>query len=388
MSRRIIYLNPTAVHGGAEDALLQMMRLARGLTLEPVLVTPESGWLTDRCREQQIPCELLPSLPNIVTNDSWHTQLRPWFINAVAVAQLVRKWDACIVHSNNPRAAYHGGLGARLARVMAVTHCHDIVNIPYRSIYKARLLDWLTDWTLVPSNAVQKVIVKAVPWLAPRIRTLYNGWDSAMFDVVSKIDLRTMFGLPSDTVVIGSVAAMTPWKGQDLLIDAFRLLAPQDARLRLMLVGSAQGRPEQQRYEASLHERVAAYGLNDRVIFTGWREDALAIMKALDIVVHVPTQPDPLPTVLIQASALARPIVAAAIGGVPEIVPADERCGLLVQPSDPSALAEALRNLVGNTVLQTELAANAHRRFLTRFSQAQMAAGLAETYQHCVPTGL
>jgi glycosyltransferase involved in cell wall biosynthesis len=379
----VLYVNPTAIHGGAEEVLLRIMSYARELGYRPVLVVPSAGWLTSECAQLGIPCELLPTLPDTMASETWQEQFGPWIPNALAISRLARKWRVVVVHSNTPRASYHGGLGARLAGVAAVTHVHDIVSLPYRSPIKGRLLSALADRTLVVSRAVEDAVTGFAPRLRSRIQTLYNGWDVASYAGVQPADLRALFGVPADAVVVGTVAALTPWKGQDILIDAFRHLRERVAAAHLVIVGGTQGGKAQAAYEVELHRRVAEYGLGDAVTFTGWREDVWALIRAFDIFAHVPTQPDPLPTSVLHACALSRAVVASHIGGVPEIV-LDGVGGVLVPAGDAAALARALEELAADPRRRAALGQQAYEHFVARFSRQQMVDGLGQIYSQCI----
>ncbi|MGB0383979.1 MAG: glycosyltransferase family 4 protein [Ardenticatenaceae bacterium] len=383
MSQVVLYVNPTAVHGGAEEVLLHIMSAARELGYQPVLVVPKMGWLTEQCEAKNIPVELLPSLPDAITNDNWKQQLRPWLPNAYAMARLVRKWRAVLVHSNTPRASYHGGLGARLARVAAVTHVHDMISLPYRSALKGRLLSALADRTLTVSSAVEQMVGSFLPQLRPRLQTLYNGWDVSLYAKVTACDLKLAFGIPQDCFVIGNVSVMSAMKGQDVLIEAFRQLYRHAPQTRLLIVGGSQGNERQAKYEAKLHQQVAEYGLQEAVVFAGWREDAWEIIKSLDLFVHTPTDFDSLPTVLLHASALGRAIVASQIGGIPEIVLADVS-GLIVPPRDVNSLHHALATLINDPLRRLQLGQQAHLHFKRRFSRQQLIEGLSVAYQKCL----
>ncbi len=99
----------------------------------------------------------------------------------------------------------------------------------------------------------------------------------------------------------------------------------------------------------------------------------------------MPIDPDPLPTSLIHACALRRPIVAAATGGIPEIVE-DGVGGLLVPSRDANAVAGALLNLLGDPQRRAAFGEQAHEHFVRRFSHEQMVTGLADAYRQCLAT--
>lgn len=380
MTQRILYINPTAIHGGAEEALLRAMIVAQDAGYAPVLVVPRPGWLTAECRSRDIPCELLPSLPDAFVSERWQQQFRPWLINAIAIAQLARKWGALLVHSNTPRSSYHGGLGARIARIAAITHVHDIVSLPYRTRTRARLLDRLSDLTLVPSQAVADAVSRLAPQLRPKLQVLYYGWDAALYDDVEAADLSAEYGISAGVPVIATVAAMTPWKGQDVLIDALPGLLGRHPGTKLLIVGGVQGGARQLQYEQELRRKVGQLGLRDNIIFTGWRDDVWPLIKRCDVFAHVPTQPDPLPTALLHACGLGRPIVASRTGGIPEIIE-NGSSGILVAPSDAAALTRALDTLLGDAALRETLARQAEQRFRARFSREQMRDGLSAAYR-------
>src|SRR5512140_3997268 len=189
----ILYVNSTAMHGGAEEALLDLMTAAGELGHRPVLVTPHEGWLTAGARSSGFLVETVPSLPDAMATDTWSAQFRPWLPSAFAIAGLAKKHRAEIVESNTPRTAYHGGLGARLAGVRAITHCYAIVGMPYQSGGKSRLLDRLSDWTVTVSNAVTAAVLTHAPRFAARISTLYCAFRPALHAGLVPADLNALF---------------------------------------------------------------------------------------------------------------------------------------------------------------------------------------------------
>lgn len=386
MRKSIVYVNATAMHGGAEEVLVHIMATAQDIGYQPVLVVPGNGWLVSACQQRGIPCEVVPTIPVTSATTHWRQRLLPWMPSALRVARIARKWRAVLVHSNSPRVSYIGGLAARFAGAAAVTHAHDIYGLPFASAPQARLLAALADLFVVPSDAVAQAITSYVPRLRPRIQTLYNGWDLSLYSDVTAADVRTLFGLSPSTVVVGNVAAMHPWKGQDVLIEAFGQLRRRRPDVHLVIVGGSHGAVGESAYEASLRQRVADSGLDGAVTFTGWREDVWSLMKGFDVFVHVPTQPDPLPTAVLHAAALKGAIVAASIGGIPEIIE-DGEGGMLVPPRDAERLCDVLDALISDPQLRGRLGERAQAHFLRRFSHSQLEQGLAKAYQRCLRAG-
>jgi len=374
----ILYVNSTAIHGGAEEALLHLVRAAAQLGHRPVLATPGDGWLPEAARASGAVTEFVSVLPEAMTTDSALAQWGPWLPSALAVARVARRHGAAIVHSNTPRTAYHGGLAARLSGARAITHCYDILGLPYASAPKAWLLDRLSDWTLTVSDAVASALVAHAPRLSGRMSTLYHGFDAARVAGSPAADLTALFGVPKDARVIVHASAMTPWKGQDVLVEAFRTVAAARADAHLVLVGGSQGSGRQDRFEETLRARVASAGLGKRVTFTGWREDWCAILAAAEIFVHAPTGPDPLPLVVLHAAALGRAIVAGRTGGIPEIL-GDPPAGLWVPTGDAPAMAASIEALLADPARGRALGARARER-AGLFSIERMTTALAGVY--------
>ena len=135
--KTILYVNPTAIHGGAEEARLGIMRAAKNLGIYRFWLFQEPGGLTQKCEERSIAYEVLPTLPETIETEDWVAQIKTLPANALAILRLIKQHRAVLVHSNTPRASYHAGLAARIAGVHTVTHCHDIVGSPFLFQFKS-----------------------------------------------------------------------------------------------------------------------------------------------------------------------------------------------------------------------------------------------------------
>jgi glycosyltransferase involved in cell wall biosynthesis len=173
------------------------------------------------------------------------------------------------------------------------------------------------------------------------------------------VALRQAFGLPPDCVLVGWFGRLTHWKGAHVLVEAARQVLVRRHQLYFLIVGSAIY--ETREYEQSLRSAVAAAALQDRVIFTGYRRDPLALMAGLDVLTHTSVLPDPLPTVLIEGAYLRKAMIATRGGGVAEMVTDGEQA-LLVEPNNPDALAAAINRLLADPTLRERLGRAARKR--------------------------
>ena len=170
--------------------------------------------------------------------------------------------------------------------------------------------------------------------------------------------IRGELATAENAIVIVQASRTEAWKGHELLIDALGLLRGVPHWVWWQ-VGGPQ-RPFEEAYLESLHERVRSLDIADRVRFIGERSDVRCLLAAADMHCQANLSPEPFGIAFIEALAAGLPVVTVAIGGALEIV--DDSCGILVPPSDPAALADALRRLIDDVPLRGRLSRAAPAR--------------------------
>jgi glycosyltransferase involved in cell wall biosynthesis len=186
-------------------------------------------------------------------------------------------------------------------------------------------------------------------------------------------EIRAELGIPRDPGirVIGQVAGLAKHKGHvDLLEAARRVLALAPSTM-FLLVGFPKGDVT---YRQRLERTIREQGLGDRIRIVSYPGPIGDVWKVIDIQVHASTY-DSLPNALIEGMALAKPIVATTVGGVPDMLKHLESA-LLVPPHDPGAIASALLRLVRDPALAARLGAAAHRRYRAGYQPAVMTRAL------------
>ena len=174
-------------------------------------------------------------------------------------------------------------------------------------------------------------------------------------------------GLPAGPPLVAVVGQLEPWKGQDVVIRAFAALAPAMPEARLRVLGRPVKGPAFARFLRCL---AADLGVADRVIFEEELTGVGEIYAGVDLLVHAPVQADPLPTVILEAMALGIPVVATAVGGIPEMVE-DGVTGVLVPPGDAPALEAAIGRLLGDPAAARVMGDAGRQRARERFSRAR-----------------
>jgi glycosyltransferase involved in cell wall biosynthesis len=281
-----------------------------------------------------------------------------------------------VIHLNNSvgYAGLEWLLAARLSGAKWITHQRGYSG----PTYAARRLDHI----VCISRSVEADLVARAPYLASRIVQIYNGIDIDTFARTARAtdpaQVRSELGLAPDELLIGLVGNFQSWKGQDVLLRALPEL-DGGLRWRVLLVGATPTDASGQQYYSQVLETIAALGLKDRVILTGYRSDVPAILNTVDVVVHTSVLPEPMGRVLLEGMALGKTVIATDHGGPREVLES-ERSGLLLPPGDHKALAACLNRVLTLPLMRQTVGACARQRVATTFSAAECARRVQELY--------
>jgi glycosyltransferase involved in cell wall biosynthesis len=223
------------------------------------------------------------------------------------------------------------------------------------------------------------------------IELIYNGVDLERYEYTEACcTLPEEYGFAEGAPMVGVVARLEPEKGHATLLEAWPrvLAAVPEARLLIIGEGSQRVALEAQAEELGLlGERCSGEACvgtrrarpGAKVVFTGLRDDVPSVTAALDVAV-LPSYREAQGLALIEAMALRRPVVATAVGGVPEMIE-HGRSGLLVPPHDAEALAEAISRLLADHPLADMLSRAGHDLVHARFSLTHMVAAVSGIYE-------
>jgi glycosyltransferase involved in cell wall biosynthesis len=272
---------------------------------------------------------------------------------------LLRREGIRLVHVHSPVAA----AGARMVAgrgVRVVYTEHNVWSRYHRATYAANLATFpRNDHVFAVSDVVRASVrypgpLRLLPM--PPVETLHHGLDPAtQLTPVQADGVRAELGIPPDAPVIGSIANFKAAKDHATLLRAAARVRQAVPGVRLLLVGQGP-------LEAETRRLAAELGLQETVVFAGFRTDARRLAAAFDVFTLSSTY-EGLPIALIEAMALGRPAVVTRVGGTPEVV-SDGAHGLLVPPRDPAALAAGLLRLLGDPGLRASMGAAARSRAL------------------------
>jgi len=355
---RVAQLVPTLDMGGLE-------RMAAILCVElaphcgDLVVYTQGGAFERPLREAGVRIERIPA-----------PRPRPGRLAAssVRLARLLRRDRPDVLHAHNPTAAAAAGAARVLARageLAIVTTYHGVGPERHR---RANVAHGPTSEIVVGCgpSATRELLEAGLP--ASRSATVYNAVDTRTTRAADEV--RREFGA-ADAELVVTVGRYVEEKDHALLLDALARLAPSRPRLRALLVGYGHLEPELRRQTADL-------GLEGVATLTGERADAIDVVAASDLFV-LSSAREALPMALLEAMGLGVPVVATAVGGVPDAV-RDGVTGLLVPPGDPDALAAAIARVLDDGTLRDRLARGGSALAARRSSPAAMAERYAAVY--------
>jgi glycosyltransferase involved in cell wall biosynthesis len=262
---------------------------------------------------------------------------------------LVRREGIGLVHVHSPVAA--AGVRAVAGRRTRVVYTeHNLWDRYHPATWAANLATFpRNDHVFAVSETVRQSIrypgpLRLLPM--PPLETLHHGLDPAAVPVPGRDGVRAELGIPEDAPVVGSVANFKAAKDHATLLRAAAQVRQAIPSVRFVLVGQGP-------LEAETRRLAGQLGLDQTVVFAGFRTDATRLMAGFDAFALSSTY-EGLPIALIEAMAVGCPAVVTRVGGTPEVV-TDGVHGFLVPPRDPAALAAGLTRLLGDRALRDGL---------------------------------
>ena len=392
-----VHLASSGELGGAERVILDILRglAASRPSWKLALIVPREGPLAHEARAAGVTVVVVPWRSGLARLGDSMTARRhilglvsrlvlalPGLVgDSVRLRRVLGALRPSLVHAHGFKMQVLG-MWARPWRTPLILHLHDYVA---SRRLMSRLLRLRPPGSVAAIAISESVRDDARGVLGPRlpIEVVHNGIDTAHWNPNGPaLDLDRASGLrppPDGTVRIGFVATMARWKGQEVFLRALALL-PRDILARGYVIGGPIYETDASQYGIDELRRLAsALGLGDRVGFTGFVREPECALRALDIVVHASTRPEPFGRVIIEGMATARAVIARSSGGAAELFE-DGVEAIGCRTGDPAELAAAMARVAGNETLRRALGKHGRARVEASFTSHQMSAGVAAFY--------
>lgn len=288
-----------------------------------------------------------------------------------------------VVHTHNSKAGFVGRLAARLAGVNAIIHTvhgfafHSEEPLWRRILFRnlERLAAHWCDKMVFISQPLIDWAIKEKICSRDKIIKIYSGIDLSRFRPFAEGEKRIhrkRWNLGPQDPVVGIVSKLWDGKGHDVLISAFKKIRQEITNARLVIVG-----------EGHLYEQLASHvtelGLRESVVFTGFIENVPQIVSTFDVAV-LPSLFEGMGRVVLEAMAMAKPVVASRVGGIPDLVD-HGRNGFLVNPGDVDALAESIMKILRDKGLAKSMGKAGQEKIGEKFSADYMVRAMDRLYQ-------
>jgi glycosyltransferase involved in cell wall biosynthesis len=366
----VLHLLVTTSPGGGPKHVYDLVRHLSGDEFEVVVAAPRDGIFFDRFRDLGVPMVELP--------------LSRLGVRHLSLAmRLIKRHGVDIVHTHGKGPGLYGRIGAGALGVPAVHTFHGIHYSGYSRVGRRLYLGLERQLSRMSQVIINVSASQEAEGLGLRLFThdqsavVVNGIDLDEMDRVIRQSAirRETLGIDPDDFVIGCVSRWDPVKRFEILLQAVRQLAEPLPRLTLLLVG---GGGE----EARIRRLVAEFGLQDKVIFTGFLGNPIRIYGLLDLYVATSLK-EGLPLAPLEAMAASLPIVATDVPGHRDVVVRGET-GLLVPAEDSRALADAIAGLVDDPARRRKMGESGRQRVLEHFAVRSMVDQTVEVYRRAL----
>lgn len=361
----IAHVLPSFGLGGQERVALRLaaeQRMGGHRALAVSLAPPPEGVLADEFRRAGIETLTVPKQGRGLD-----------FSLPARLAGEFRRNSVTVVHAHNPQPLIYAALAGKAVGATVVYTCHGQSSLAPGRLWLTRLASLAIDAYVGVSPLIVERARRHHQCPETKLRIIENGVDLTAFrpDADARREVRAELGLPERAWVVGTVGRLVPDKNPELLLRAALPLLGSD--VRLVFAGDGPLYP-------ALQALAARHPAGRWVSFLGVRHDVPRVLAGFDAFA-LSSRTEGLPLALLEAMAVGLPIVATAVGGVPDVV-RDGWSARLVSAADEAALREALAQLRNHPTVAAEMGRCA-REESRRFAAATMTSRYLDLYHRC-----
>lgn len=378
---KIAYIDHTAKWSGGEVALFNILTNV-GDQVQPLVILAEEGPLADRLRDRSIDVRVVPLDEKI--KDRGRNALNVGAPAAALklltygrkLAPLLKEEGVACVHTNSLKSAFYGTVAAKNAGVPLIWHIRDHIGAPYLRPVIAKAIRMMSrrlpNGVIANSNSTLNALE-----LPETKKTLvvYSAFAKAISEQ------RRPKERSAEEFNVLLVGRLARWKGQHVLLEAAKSFKDQP-HVQFWLAGDALFGEDA--YKQELLKQIRDYGLTN-VKLLGHVEDVQSLMASADLLVHTSITPEPFGQVIVEGMAAGLPVIASNEGGPTEIV-VPGQTGLLIEPGQPTILADSIRWMLDHPASREQMGAAGIKRVKERFVIENTVKDIVDYYEGLLQT--
>ncbi len=362
---RILLTNSTDIYAGGEDYVLVLAKYLRRRHHDVVVSANPGHLLLRKCEDA-----------GIATFPLAYIGMGRVFTVARQLRRAMISYDTEIVHSNANYDRTVAALAASFSPVPHIAGVHSAHSISHNITHRLRNRFGI-DHFIADADAVRDVLVKEDGIAEERISVIPIGVEGGLDDAskAARERFRRDLGVDEETLVIGNVARLVPFKGHKVLLQAAAEVVKERRSVLFAVVGDGE-------LAGELQQQAGSLGISQYMRWLGFRDNLNEIYPGFDIYCHSSLElaAEAFPIAILRALATGLPVVSTNVGGI-RLMVEDGKSGFLTSPEQSHDLALALLKVIGNNGLRTSMGKASYELFRAKFYAQRMAEDVEEIYE-------
>ncbi len=367
----ILFIHQSAELYGSDKTLLLLLKHLDRKKFNPIVILPFDGPLKSALEFENIKVYIFPVL-KLHRKMFSPKNLFQFFIdinNGIKMLDKLNKVNQFDLIYSNTLAVLLGIIYAKKRKIKHIWHVHEIIESPkiFTKLF-CQLLQLKSNTKIVYNSIATQRFWDINNSLSKKSVVIWNGLEKIKQPITDeeKEKIRTtFFNASSNEIVIALVGRISRWKGQLVLLDAFKILSKNNLAIKLVYIGSPP--PNQDNFLFDLKQTIEKNKLTSNVSIIPFQKEISKFWQSIDIAVVPSIEPEPFGLVAVEAMLANKPVIASNHGGLTEII-INNYNGFLVAPNNDLELANAIQLLINYPTLRIEQGENGYKRALQEFS--------------------
>ncbi len=369
----ILLLNALDIYGGGEFFVYQFANLLKSRGHKVWVSCRNDNLIYDRCIAEGIDVFPVDYPEHSGKNNVWKISKQ--------LSRFIKENNIDIVHSNTNYDRTAGAFAAKFAKIPHVTTNHSFHSISHNLTHWYRN-KFLINHFIVDGQCTKDLLINEDHIDAKKITLIHLGLDPEQNkkDPETRKRIRAEFDVKDDEILIGNVARMVPFKGQEYLIRAYPEVMKAFPKSRLMVVGDGE-------LSDMLHKLAGELGISERVIFPGFRKEIKSMYSAFDIYAHTSVEGggETFPYAMLHALAQELPMVITRVGDMPAMV-TEGVSGFVLEDKDVKGISGKLMLLCSDEKLRKEMGRKSFELMMQKFTVDIMTGNIENVYYKVIDT--